>query len=60
MGAATVVGGCFGCVDANFEKLPGLAEVISGYSHVGCALPTSTKPFPSSRAGVAPASGALF
>jgi len=34
LGAATIAGGYFGSVDADFGKLPGLAEVISGYSYV--------------------------
>jgi len=30
-GIATVGGGCFWCVEAVFEKVPGVVEVISGY-----------------------------
>jgi len=29
---ATLAGGCFWCVEADFEKLPGVMEVISGYT----------------------------
>lgn len=29
---ATFAGGCFWCVESDFEKLPGVREVISGYS----------------------------
>ena len=29
---ATFAGGCFWCVEADFEKLPGVAKVISGYT----------------------------
>ena len=29
---ATLAGGCFWCVEADFEKLPGVVEVISGYT----------------------------
>ncbi len=29
---ATFAGGCFWCVQADFEKLPGVVEAISGYS----------------------------
>lgn len=29
---ATFAGGCFWCVEAAFEKVPGVAEVISGYT----------------------------
>lgn len=29
---ATFAGGCFWCVEAGFEKVPGVAEAISGYS----------------------------
>ncbi|MDH3689224.1 MAG: peptide-methionine (R)-S-oxide reductase MsrB, partial [Gammaproteobacteria bacterium] len=29
---ATFAGGCFWCVESDFEKLPGVVEVISGYS----------------------------
>ena len=29
---ATLAGGCFWCVEATFEKVPGVAEVVSGYT----------------------------
>ncbi len=31
-GKATFAGGCFWCVEADFEKLPGVVKVISGYT----------------------------
>ena len=34
---AVVAGGCFWCVEANFESVPGVQEVISGYT--GGTLP---------------------
>lgn len=32
MEKATFAGGCFWCVEADFEKMPGLLSVVSGYS----------------------------
>lgn len=32
LAVATFAGGCFWCVEAGFEKLPGVAEAVSGYS----------------------------
>lgn len=32
LSVATLAGGCFWCVEAAFEKVPGVAEVISGYT----------------------------
>ncbi|MDZ7750956.1 MAG: peptide-methionine (S)-S-oxide reductase MsrA [Gammaproteobacteria bacterium] len=32
LAVATFAGGCFWCVEADFEKLPGVAEAVSGYS----------------------------
>jgi peptide methionine sulfoxide reductase msrA/msrB len=32
LGVATFAGGCFWCVEADFEKLPGVAEAVSGYA----------------------------
>jgi len=29
---ATFAGGCFWCVEADFEKIPGIVKVISGYT----------------------------
>ena len=29
---ATLAGGCFWCVESDFEKLPGVVEAISGYT----------------------------
>lgn len=38
--SAVVAGGCFWCVEANFESVPGVREVISGYT--GGTLPEPT------------------
>nr|WP_229786166.1 peptide-methionine (S)-S-oxide reductase MsrA [Parvularcula lutaonensis] len=35
-----VAGGCFWCVEADLEKLPGVAEVVSGYAGGKVANPT--------------------
>ncbi len=32
LGVATFAGGCFWCVEADFEKLPGVVEAVSGYT----------------------------
>ncbi|MCB1858727.1 MAG: peptide-methionine (S)-S-oxide reductase MsrA [Gammaproteobacteria bacterium] len=32
LSVATFAGGCFWCVESGFEKLPGVVEVISGYT----------------------------
>jgi peptide methionine sulfoxide reductase msrA/msrB len=32
LGTATFAGGCFWCVQADFEKVPGVVQVISGYT----------------------------
>lgn len=37
---ATFAGGCFWCTESDFEKLPGVTEVISGYSGGTVANPT--------------------
>jgi len=29
---ATFAGGCFWCVEADFEKMPGVVEAVSGYT----------------------------
>jgi len=36
----TVAGGCFWCVEADFEKLPGVRGVVSGYTGGTVANPT--------------------
>ena len=36
----TVAGGCFWCVEADFEKVPGVREVVSGFSGGTVANPT--------------------
>lgn len=35
-----VAGGCFWCVEADFEKVPGVTEVVSGYTGGTVANPT--------------------
>ena len=37
---AIVAGGCFWCVESDFEKLPGVYEVVSGYSGGDMLNPT--------------------
>jgi len=37
---ATVAGGCFWCVEADFEKVAGVSEVVSGYTGGETANPT--------------------
>lgn len=37
---ATFAGGCFWCTEADFEKVPGVAQVISGYAGGQKANPT--------------------
>jgi len=37
---ATLAGGCFWCVQADFEKVPGIVKVISGYTGGTGANPT--------------------
>ncbi|TCO73445.1 peptide-methionine (S)-S-oxide reductase MsrA [Rhodovulum euryhalinum] len=40
MQTAVVAGGCFWCVEADFEKVKGVAEVVSGYTGGTVANPT--------------------
>jgi peptide-methionine (S)-S-oxide reductase len=37
---ATFAGGCFWCVESDFEKLPGVTSVVSGYTGGHTANPT--------------------
>lgn len=37
---ATVAGGCFWCVEADFEKVDGVSEVVSGYTGGSVENPT--------------------
>ena len=37
---AIVAGGCFWCVESDFESVPGVKEVVSGYSGGSSANPT--------------------
>tara|TARA_R100000935_G_scaffold938_2_gene3170 strand:+ start:2742 stop:3974 length:1233 start_codon:yes stop_codon:yes gene_type:complete len=32
LAVATIAGGCFWCVEAGYEKIPGVVEVVSGYT----------------------------
>jgi len=38
--SATFAGGCFWCVEADFEKVPGVVEAVSGYAGGEVANPT--------------------
>lgn len=40
LAVATVAGGCFWCVEAGYEKIPGVVEVVSGYSGGQTKKPT--------------------
>jgi len=40
MSTATFAGGCFWCVESDFEKIPGVIEAISGYAGGAGANPT--------------------
>ena len=37
---ATFAGGCFWCVEADFDKIPGALETVSGYTGSHFANPT--------------------
>lgn len=39
-GRAVVAGGCFWCVEADFERVKGVTEVVSGYTGGSSANPT--------------------
>lgn len=39
-GKAVVAGGCFWCVEADFEKVPGVVSVVSGYTGGAVENPT--------------------
>ena len=40
LAVATVAGGCFWCVEAGYEKIPGVVEVVSGYAGGDTPNPT--------------------
>lgn len=40
LSVATFAGGCFWCVESDFEKLPGVVEVVSGYTGGELVNPT--------------------
>ncbi len=40
LSVATFAGGCFWCIESDFEKLPGVKEAISGYSGGSLMNPT--------------------
>ncbi|WP_348548428.1 peptide-methionine (R)-S-oxide reductase MsrB [Psychrobacter sp. KFRI-CH2-11] len=40
LAVATVAGGCFWCVEAGYEKIPGVIEVVSGYTGGQSTNPT--------------------
>ncbi len=42
LAVATVAGGCFWCVEAGYEKIPGVVEVVSGYTGGQTENPTYT------------------
>ena len=40
---ATFAGGCFWCIEAPFEKVPGVADAVSGYTGGSVKNPTSAE-----------------
>jgi peptide methionine sulfoxide reductase msrA/msrB len=40
LAVATVAGGCFWCVEAGYEKIPGVVEAVSGYAGGETSNPT--------------------
>jgi peptide methionine sulfoxide reductase msrA/msrB len=40
LAVATLAGGCFWCVEADFDKVPGVVRVVSGYTGGSGANPT--------------------
>lgn len=40
LAVATMAGGCFWCVEAGYEKIPGVVEVVSGYAGGDSENPT--------------------
>jgi peptide methionine sulfoxide reductase msrA/msrB len=40
LAVATFAGGCFWCTESDFEKVPGVVKVISGYTGGGLPNPT--------------------
>lgn len=40
LAVATIAGGCFWCVEAGYEKIPGVVEVVSGYTGGQSTNPT--------------------
>ena len=40
LATATFAGGCFWCTESDFEKIPGVAKVLSGYTGGKTESPT--------------------